>query len=156
MTASDEEVATGFLALRGISKSFTGVRAVDNVSVDFHPGKIHALMGENGAGKSTLMKIITGIYQPDSGEMSFNGRRLAPKSYRESLAMGIDIVHQEIQVVPDASVAENIMLDKLAVVSSGGRVNWRRLYEQASVFMREVGLNLPPSTVVRQLSAAHK
>ena len=70
--------------------------------------------------------------------------------------MGIDIVHQEIQVVPDASVAENIMLDKLAVVSSGGRVNWRRLYEQASVFMREVGLNLPPSTVVRRLSAAHK
>src|SRR3984893_3762190 len=156
MTASDEEVATGSLAIRGITKSFPGVRAVEYVSVDFYPGKIHALMGENGAEKSTLMKIITGIYQPDSGEMRFRGKRLAPKSYLESLAMGIDIVHQEIQVVPDASVAENIMLDKLAVVSSGGRVNWRRLYEQASVFMREVGLNLPPSTVVRQLSAAHK
>jgi ribose transport system ATP-binding protein len=156
MTASDEEVATGSLALRGITKSFPGVRAVDNVSVDFHPGKIHALMGENGAGKSTLMKIITGIYQPDSGQMSFNGTRLAPKSYRESLAMGIDIVHQEIQVVPDASVAENIMLDKLSLVSRGSRVNWRRLYEEALVYMREVGLHLPPSTVVRQLSAAYK
>ena len=76
------------------------------------------------------MKIITGIYQPDSGEMRFHGKRLAPRSYRESLAMGIDIVHQEIQVVPDASVAENIMLDKLALVSPGGRVNWRRLYER--------------------------
>jgi ribose transport system ATP-binding protein len=106
------------------------------VSVDFYPGKIHALMGENGAGKSTLMKIITGIYQPDSGQMSFNGARLAPKSYLESLAMGIDIVHQEIQVVPDASVAENIMLDKLSLVSRGGRVNWRRLYEEALVYMR--------------------
>jgi ribose transport system ATP-binding protein len=156
MTASDEEVATGSLALRGITKSFPGVRAVDNVSVDFYPGKIHALMGENGAGKSTLMKIITGIYQPDSGQMSFNGTRLAPKSYLESLAMGIDIVHQEIQVVPDASVAENIMLDKLSLVSRGGRVNWRRLYEEALVYMREVGLHLPPSTVVRQLSAAYK
>src|SRR5260370_9282680 len=66
------------------------------------------MMGENGAGKSTLMKMITGIYQPDSGEMSFGGKPLSPKSYR-SLAMGIDIVHQEIQAVPDASVAENIL-----------------------------------------------
>src|ERR1700731_3213920 len=103
MTASDEEVATESLALRGITKSFPGVRAVDNVSLDFYPGKIHALMGENGAGKSTVMKIITGIYQPDSGEMSFYGKRLVPRSYRESLAMGIDIVHQAIQAIPDAS-----------------------------------------------------
>ena len=134
MTASDEEVATGSLALRGITKSFPGVRAVDNVSVDFYPGKIHALMGENGAGKSTLMKIITGIYQPDSGQMSFNGTRLAPKSYLESLAMGIDIVHQEIQVVPDASVAENIMLDKLSLVSP------RRLGELEALVRRGVGI----------------
>ncbi|MBV8140839.1 MAG: sugar ABC transporter ATP-binding protein [Verrucomicrobia bacterium] len=156
MSASEQKSTTGPLALRGITKSFPGVRAVDNVTVDFYPGKIHALMGENGAGKSTVMKIITGIYQPDSGEMSFHGERLAPRSYRESLAMGIDIVHQEIQVVPEASVAENIMLDKLSLVSPGGRVNWRRLYEEASVFMQEVGLHLPPSTVVRQLSAAYK
>ena len=120
MCASDEQLATEVLALRGITKSFPGVRAVDNVSIDFYSGKIHALMGENGAGKSTVMKIITGIYQPDSGEMSFQGKRLAPRSYRESLAIGIDIVHQEIQVVPDASVAENIMLDKLSLVSSEG------------------------------------
>jgi ribose transport system ATP-binding protein len=156
MIASDKQFATGSLALREITKNFPGVRAVDNVSLDFYPGKIHALMGENGAGKSTVMKIITGIYQPDSGEMSFHGKRLAPRSYRESLAMGIDIVHQEIQIVPDASVAENIMLDKLSLVSPGGRVNWRRLYEEAAVFMEEVGLHLPPSTVVRQLSAAYK
>jgi ribose transport system ATP-binding protein len=156
MTASGKEPTTGSLTLRGISKSFPGVRAIDNVSLEFHPGEIHALMGENGAGKSTLMKIITGIYQPDSGEMSFGGKPLGPKSYRESLAMGIDIVHQEIQAVPDASVAENIMLDKLPRVVAGGRISWKRLYEEASLYMQQVGLNLPPSTVVRQLSAAHK
>ncbi|MBV8831958.1 MAG: sugar ABC transporter ATP-binding protein [Acidobacteriaceae bacterium] len=156
MTASGKEPTTGSLTLRGISKSFPGVRAVDNVSLEFHPGEIHALMGENGAGKSTLMKIITGIYQPDSGEMSFGGKPLSPKSYRESLAMGIDIVHQEIQAVPDASVAENIMLDKLPRVVACGKIISKRLYEEASLYMQQVGLNLPPSTVVRQLSAAHK
>lgn len=156
MMASDEGSSLGFLTLRGISKSFPGVRAVDNVSLEFHPGEIHALMGENGAGKSTLMKIITGIYQADSGEMSFGGKSLSPKSYRDSLAMGIDIVHQEIQAVPDASIAENIMLDKLSRVVTGGKISWRRLYAEASLFMRQVGLDLPPSTIVHGLSAAHK
>ena len=103
----------GLLSISDISKSFPGVKAVDKVSLAFRPGEIHALMGENGAGKSTLMKIMTGIYQADSGTMFYDGREYAPSSYRESLAAGIDIVHQEIQVVPQASVAENIMLDKL-------------------------------------------
>jgi ribose transport system ATP-binding protein len=156
MISSNQEPTKGSLTLRGISKSFPGVRAVDSVSLDFHSGEIHALMGENGAGKSTLMKIITGIYQPDSGEMSFGGKPLRPKSYRESLANGIDIVHQEIQAVPDASIAENIMLDKLSLVSVGGRISWKRLYKEAEFFIRQVGLDLPPSTIVRQLSAAHK
>jgi ribose transport system ATP-binding protein len=156
MDASTLQISSGSLALREISKSFPGVRAVDNVSIDFYPGEIHALMGENGAGKSTLMKIITGICQADSGEMTFEGKPLSPKSYRESLALGIDIVHQEIQVVPEASVAENIMLDKLPFVSSGGRVSWKRLREEASVFLREVGLHLPATAVVRRLSAAQK
>jgi ribose transport system ATP-binding protein len=156
MISSNQEPTKESLTLRGISKSFPGVRAVDSVSLDFHSGEIHALMGENGAGKSTLMKIITGIYQPDSGEMSFGGKPLRPKSYRESLANGIDIVHQEIQAVPDASIAENIMLDKLSLVSVGGRISWKRLYKEAEFFIRQVGLDLPPSTIVRQLSAAHK
>jgi ribose transport system ATP-binding protein len=156
MDADTSQISSGFLSLRKISKSFPGVKAVDNVSINFYPGEIHALMGENGAGKSTLMKIITGIYQADSGVMSFEGKLLAPRSYRESLALGIDIVHQEIQVVPEATIAENVMLDKLPLVSSGPRVNWKRLREEASVFMREVGLHLSPTIVVRRLSAAHK
>src|SRR5210317_1926844 len=97
------------LELRNISKSFPGVKALDGVSVSFRPGEIHALVGENGAGKSTLMKIITGIYQPDAGEVVYDGVPLRFSSYRDSLDAGIDIVHQEIQVVPESTVAESIM-----------------------------------------------
>jgi ribose transport system ATP-binding protein len=139
----------GILSLAGISKQFPGVKAVDNVSLQFLPGEIHALMGENGAGKSTLMKIITGIYQPDAGTMTFAGRSYTPRSYRESLALGIDIVHQEIQVVQEASIAENIMLDKLASVSNLGRVDWKRLNGAARQHMRAVGLNMDPGQLVR-------
>jgi ribose transport system ATP-binding protein len=146
----------GILSLAGISKEFPGVKAVDNVTLEFLPGEIHALMGENGAGKSTLMKIITGIYQPDAGTMTFAGRSYAPRSYRESLAQGIDIVHQEIQVVQDASIAENIMLDKLGSVASRGRIDWKRLNSTASQHMRAVGLNMDPGQLVRRLSAGQK
>jgi ribose transport system ATP-binding protein len=146
----------GILSLAGISKDFPGVKAVDNVSLDFHPGRIHALMGENGAGKSTLMKIITGIYQPGAGTMTYDGKPHAPRTYRESLGLGIDIVHQEIQVVPEASIAENIMLDKLASVSTRGRINWKLLNAAALEHMRAVGLNLAPGQIVRQLSAGQK
>lgn len=146
----------GILSLAGISKQFPGVKAVDSVSLEFLPGEIHALMGENGAGKSTLMKIITGIYQPDIGTMTFAGRPYAPKSYRESLALGIDIVHQEIQVVQEASIAENIMLDKLASVSTRGRIDWKKLNAAACQHMRAVGLNIDPGQLVRRLSAGQK
>src|SRR5207302_2347527 len=101
------------LELRNISKSFPGVCALDDVSLSFRPGEIHGLMGENGAGKSTAIKIMTGIYQPDAGEVRFNGEPVTLADYRDSLARGIGIVHQELHVIPDASVAENIMIDKL-------------------------------------------
>ncbi len=105
------------------------------------------------------MKIITGIYQPDSGEMSFHGKRLAPRSYRESLAMGIDIVHQEIQVVPDASVAENIMLDKLSL-SLTGRPGELETLERRGVGVYAGGGLTPPainrrSAVERGLQATY-
>jgi ribose transport system ATP-binding protein len=108
------------LELRSISKSFPGVVALDDVSLSFAPGEIHALVGENGAGKSTLIKIVTGIYQPDAGQILYNGAALHFRSYRDSLDQRIGIVNQEIQVVAEASVAENIMLDKLDVFSRLG------------------------------------
>lgn len=144
------------LELRHISKSFPGVKALDDVSVAFNPGEIHALVGENGAGKSTLMKIITGIYQPDAGEVLYDGERVRFSSYRGSLKAGIDIVHQEIQLVPESTVAESIMIDKLVTLGRTGIVRWREVNRQAQVYMRMVELSMPPDTLVKSLSAAQK
>ena len=102
------------LELKEITKVFPGVKALDNVSVTFKPGEIHALMGENGAGKSTLMKIITGIYQADRGQILLNGKSLKPKSFQDAVDNSINMVSQEIQVIPEATVAENIILDHIS------------------------------------------
>jgi ribose transport system ATP-binding protein len=144
------------LELKGISKRFPGVKALDDVSVRFEPGEIHALVGENGAGKSTLIKIITGIYQPDGGEVAYEERPLRFRSYRDSLAQGIDIVSQEIQVIPDSTIAENIMLDKLITRGKTGIIDWAAVNRVARQYLDLVGLPLPPNTVIKHLSAAHK
>lgn len=144
------------LELRNISKSFPGARALDGVSVSFAPGEIHALVGENGAGKSTLLKIITGIYQPDSGDLYFEGKPLHSRNYHESLRSGIDIVHQEIQVVPENTVAESIMIDRLATFGRTGIIDWKKVNSGAREYMDMVELQIPPDTLVKSLSAAQK
>ena len=144
------------LEVKSISKSFPGVKALDGVSVSFAPGTIHALLGENGAGKSTLMKIICGIYGPDEGQMVLDGRRLHLRNTFDALANRISIVHQEIQVVPRASIAENIMLDKLDRYRRGLGIDWKRLAREAKVFTDMVDLMLNPETPVGKLSAAQK
>ena len=144
------------LELQAISKRFPGVKALDEVSLSFQPGEIHALVGENGAGKSTLIKIITGIYQPDAGQILYNGEELHFRNYRDSLDHGIGIVNQEIQVVSEASVAENIMLDKLDAFSRMGRVDWQRLNSKAREVMAMVGLEVDPQAPIGGLSAAQK
>jgi ribose transport system ATP-binding protein len=144
------------LELRHISKSFPGVRALDDVSVAFAPGKIHALVGENGAGKSTLMKIICGIYQADEGGVYLEGRQIRSRDYRQSLARGIDIVHQEIQIVRENTVAESIMLDKLITYGPTGAINWRAVNARAREYMEMVGLDVPPTALMKGLSAAQK
>ncbi|MFH1926596.1 MAG: ATP-binding cassette domain-containing protein [Chloroflexota bacterium] len=105
-------MADGVLELRGISKSFPGVQAVDNLSVEFHRGEVHALVGENGAGKSTLMKIIAGAYQPDAGEMVLRGQKVQFRSPHDAQVLGISIVYQEFGLIPDMTVAENIFLGR--------------------------------------------
>jgi ribose transport system ATP-binding protein len=144
------------LELRGISKRFPGVQALDGVGIAFAPGEIHALVGENGAGKSTLIKIITGIYRPDAGEVLFEGRPLRFRSYRDSLEQGIDIVSQEIQVIPESTIAENLMLDKLITRGRTGIIDWPAIHQTARRYLDMVGLPLPPDTVIKRLSAAHK
>jgi ribose transport system ATP-binding protein len=144
------------LELKGISKHFPGVKALDNVSLKFEPGHIHGLVGENGAGKSTLIKIITGIYQPDAGQIYYEGNALSFKSYHDSLKMGIDIVNQELQMIPESSIAENIMLDKMISYGNSGIINWKRVNETAKKYMDVLMLEMSPKTKVRGLGAAQK
>ncbi len=144
------------LEIRSISKSFPGVAALSGVSVDIRPGEIHALLGENGAGKSTLMRVMCGILQPDGGRMSLDGKPLVLADYHDAIRNRISTVHQEIQVVPLASVAENIMLDKLALFRRGPFIEWRRLEEEARRYMDMVGLAMPARTPAGALSAAQK
>lgn len=143
------------LELRGISKRFPGVRALNQVSVSFQAGEIHGLMGENGAGKSTAIKLMTGLHQPDEGAVFYDGRRIVLKDYRDSLSQGIGMVHQELTVIPDASVAENIMIDKLRT-NRLGLVDWRTTVKEARSHMEKVGLDVDPDCLVRGLSAAQK
>jgi ribose transport system ATP-binding protein len=144
------------LELRGITKVFPGVKALDNVSVTFRPGEIHALVGENGAGKSTLMKIITGIYQPDAGVILLDGTPVRMKSFQDAIRHDINMVSQEIQVIPEATVAENIVLDRIDRFRKGGRVNWRAVNETAQRYLEMVGLTIRSTDRIGGLTAAQK
>ena len=144
------------LTLKNISKSFPGVKALSDISLEFKEGEIHALLGENGAGKSTLMKIICGIYQPDEGQVFLNGNQLKLKNYGDAVENHISIVNQEINLIPNSSIAENIVLDKMSKFSRLGFMDWKKINETAKVYMDRVGLAMDPNTPVRHLSAAHK
>lgn len=133
------------LKLTNISKSFPGVKALDDVSIEFGEGEIHALLGENGAGKSTAMKIICGVYKPDIGSIVFNGKKLVINSFIEALKNEITIVNQEIQVLSNRTLTENIMLDKMPTFKKSGIVNWRKAHKIAEEYLNIVGLNIPPT-----------
>src|SRR2546427_6311824 len=100
------------LQMRNIRKSFPGVRALDGVDFFARRGEVHALMGENGAGKSTLIKVLTGVYRRDSGEILLDGQQIDPRSPQETQTLGISTVYQEVNLIPHLSVAENITLGR--------------------------------------------
>src|SRR5262249_41843558 len=101
---------TSLVQLRGVSKDFRGVLAISNIDLDIRAGEIHAILGENGAGKSTLMKVLAGVYQPSSGEMTLDGKPVTLSSPSDALSRGIAMVFQETNLVPSMSVAQNIYL----------------------------------------------
>lgn len=128
--------------MRGIGKSFPGVRALDGVSIDLYPGEIHAVVGENGAGKSTLIKILAGVYTEYEGEMRMAGMPWRFTSVRESEQAGIAVVFQELSLVPELTVGENIFLGREP--SRFGLVQWDELFSRASRILAELGLDLDP------------
>ena len=126
------------LSARGVTKSFPGVRALDAVDFDIRPGEVHALCGENGAGKSTLMRVLAGTFRADAGTITFKGSPVDFRGTREALGQGILLVHQEISLVPELTVAENIFLGNLP--SRGAGIVWRRdLYRRARAILAEAG-----------------
>lgn len=141
------------LEARGIRKQFPGVLALDDVSIVLRRGEIQALVGENGAGKSTLIKVLTGVYQPDGGEVRIDGVPTRFASPREALKAGISVVHQEHNLIPQFTVAENIVLERIPA-RMGQIVDHRKIYRDAQPWMKTVGLEVPPGRQVSELSAA--
>src|SRR3954447_22067094 len=137
-----------------ISKSFGGVHALQDVHFEIFPGEVHALLGENGAGKSTLIKIITGVYQPDAGELLFAGSPIRFANTRAAQAHGVAAIYQEPSLFPDLDIAENIMIGRQAVV--GMSVDWMRMCQDAGALLRRLGMALDPRTKARELSVAQQ
>jgi ribose transport system ATP-binding protein len=139
------------LELAGISKSFGGVAALKDVDFTLRAGEIHGLVGENGAGKSTLMKIIAGVHADYHGKMLLDGKEVHFRSARDALAAGIGMVHQELSIVPDLSVAENVFLGTQPVMR-GGVVDWRRMMREARAHLHGLGINVDPRTRIGSLA----
>jgi len=144
------------LEVKNINKYFPGVQALNNVTCSFKKGDIHALLGENGAGKSTLMKIVCGIYKQNEGSIFLDGKEMHFNDYHDALASGISIVNQEIQLVPTASIAECIMLDKIEKYKNFGMINWKKIYDDSQKQLDIVGLNYSSKTESGLLGAGQK
>ncbi|MDR1537352.1 MAG: sugar ABC transporter ATP-binding protein [Clostridiales bacterium] len=141
------------LELRGISKSFPGVKALDDVSLKLRPGTVHALMGENGAGKSTLMKCLFGVYNMDKGEVVYNGEAVKIANPFDALRRGIAMVHQELQPILERSIAENIFCGRYPAILPG-IVNHAKMNSDTKEVLERVGLAHDPECKLSQLSVS--
>ncbi|WP_341888219.1 multiple monosaccharide ABC transporter ATP-binding protein [Variovorax sp. YR752] len=137
--------------MRGITKTFPGVKALSNVNLAVRAGEIHAVVGENGAGKSTLMKVLSGVYPCDSytGEIHFEGELRRFKTIADSEKLGIIIIHQELALVPLLSIAENLFLGN--EIATGGVIDWFAAYAKTRELLAKVGLKELPTTLVTDL-----
>ena len=143
------------LALRGIGKSFLGVRVLDGVDLQVRPGEVHAVVGENGAGKSTLMKVVSGVHQPDEGTVEFAGAPRTFRSPREARQAGIGIVYQELTLLPERTVAENVFLGREPL--RRGLVDRRAMLSHTAGLLTSIGEgSLPPDTRVGRLGVAQQ
>lgn len=144
------------LELKGITKRFPGVTALDNVHFKLKPGEIHALMGENGAGKSTFIKVITGVHSPNEGEMILNGQKIEFSNPREAHAMGIAAIYQHVTNYPDLSVTENIFMGHEKVQKITGRLLWKQMHEEAKGILRSLSSSIDSKDEMGSLSVAQQ
>ncbi len=143
------------LEMQGISKSFPGVRALDNASLSILPGTVHALMGENGAGKSTLMKILAGAQKADTGEIRLGGQPVTIDTPQQAMDLGVGIIYQELNLVPHLSVAENIFLGR-EPRGLPGWVDSRTMRRNAQALMDDLGMGIDVRSLVGGLSLAQR
>ncbi len=141
--------------MNNITKHFGGVKALTDVTLKIERGEIHALIGENGAGKSTLMKILSGAYQKDAGQVLIEGKAARITSPKDAIELGIAVIYQEFMLAPDLTVAENIYIDNM--VESGMLINWRTLKQNAREQLHKLGFDdIDPGTKVGNLSVAYQ
>jgi ribose transport system ATP-binding protein len=140
------------LLVRGVGKSFAGHRVLSDIDLSVYPGEVFAVIGENGAGKSTLSAIIAGLIQPDSGNMIFESRPYAPASPGDALHSGVGLIHQELRLLPDLSIAENIFVGHLP--RKGFFIDREKMNRRAAEQLHRLGLDLAPNRLVRMLRVA--
>ncbi len=154
MTASPDPrgLDGGGLALRGVGKNYGLITVLSDVDLDVRPGEAIALLGENGAGKSTIASIISGLVRPTTGSMTWRGQDYAPDAPAGALSAGIGLIHQEMRLLLDLSIAENVFVGRLPM--RGGRVDREQMNRRAAEQLRRLGLEVSPTTLVRDLRVA--
>ena len=150
-------MAEYLLQMKNISKTFPGVKALDNVTLEVKPGEVHALIGENGAGKSTLIKILAGIYSPDEGaQFYFEGKEAEIKKPIDATLKGISIIYQDLSLFPNLTVAENIYIGRDSNSSSLKKINWKGMEEIAERALKELDVQIDVNLTVEKLSIAQQ
>ena len=143
-------MSESFLQMRSITKTFPGVKALDQVNMDCSLGEVHALLGENGAGKSTLVKILSGAYTADAGEIHIDGQRVSFNSTKDAEAAGIAIIYQELNLIPEMTVAENVFLGR-EITNRFGLINYRRMNAEAAKELAELDVDIQTEARVGDL-----
>ncbi|HHY46518.1 MAG TPA: sugar ABC transporter ATP-binding protein [Firmicutes bacterium] len=145
------------LKMVGITKEFPGVKALKGVDFELRAGEVHVLVGENGAGKSTLMKILSGVYRPDSGRILINGKEVQITSPRKAQESGIATIYQEFNLIPYLSIVQNIFLGRELMTNTAiPRMNYREMRVKAKELLDSLGIQISPDTLVKDLSMAQR
>lgn len=139
------------LQLKGIDKAFPGVKALSGAALNVYPGRVMALVGENGAGKSTMMKVLTGIYTRDAGSLLWLGKETTFNGPKSSQEAGIGIIHQELNLIPQLTIAENIFLGR-EFVNRFGKIDWKKMYAEADQLLAKLNLRFKSDKLVGELS----
>ncbi|MBU3101526.1 MULTISPECIES: sugar ABC transporter ATP-binding protein [Clostridium] len=141
-----------FLEMKGISKCFPGVKALDNINLSLYKGEVLALLGENGAGKSTLIKILGGVYQKDDGKVVIQGSEVDIKNVKEAEKLGISIIHQELSVLPNLTVAENLFLGNEKINKVTKKLDKKLMNTMCKDYLKQIGSNVDPEEYVKNIS----